>query len=180
MARTKNKKSLTLLQKITRRSFGALLMLFCGLVLLSCFFYHSSDNSLTAAGHGEIKNYLGFFGASAAEICLVWFGLALPVFLVAPLSWGYDIFRLRGFPHKYIRIFAFLSGTVFFAAFWGLLPQYFGVFQPGGNIGKFFARQFLTLFSNVYVYAYGKHILAAIFFISVSYTHLTLPTILRV
>lgn len=165
MARTKNKKSLTLLQKITRRSFGALLMLFCGLVLLSCFFYHSSDNSLTAAGHGEIKNYLGFFGASAAEICLVWFGLALPVFLVAPLSWGYDIFRLRGFPHKYIRIFAFLSGTVFFAAFLGLLPQYFGVFQPGGNIGKFFARQFLTLFSNVYVYAYGKHILAAIFFI---------------
>ena len=165
MARTKNKKSLTLLQKITRRSFGALLMLFCGLVLLSCFFYHSSDNSLTAAGHGEIKNYLGFFGASAAEICLVWFGLALPVFLVAPLSWGYDIFRLRGFPHKYIRIFAFLSGTVFFAAFLGLLPQYFGIFQPGGNIGKFFARQFLTLFSNVYVYAYGKHILAAIFFI---------------
>lgn len=120
MARTKNKKSLTLLQKITRRSFGALLMLFCGLVLLSCFFYHSSDNSLTAAGHGEIKNYLGFFGASAAEICLVWFGLALPVFLVAPLSWGYDIFRVARLSAQIHQNFClFERNRLFLPLFWG-------------------------------------------------------------
>ena len=165
MARTKNKKNLSLVQKITRRIFGSALMLFCGLVILSCFFYHSSDNSLTAAGYGKIQNYLGFFGASAAEICLVWFGLALPIFLIAPIAWGYDILRLRGFAHRYVRVFAFLSGTIFFAAFLGLLPQYFGSFQLGGNIGKFFARQFLSLLSTFYVYAYGKHILALIFLV---------------
>lgn len=138
MARTKNKKSLTLLQKITRRSFGALLMLFCGLVLLSCFFYHSSDNSLTAAGHGEIKNYLGFFGASAAEICLVWFGLALPVFLVAPLSWGYDIFRVARLSAQIHQNFCLFERNRLFCRFFGAAAAIFRRFPAGRQYREIF------------------------------------------
>ena len=164
MAKSK-KKNLTLLQKTLRSIIGCSLILFCVLVIISCFFYHTSDNSLNNTGTNEIKNYLGSFGAISAEFCLTWFGIALPIFLLTPISWGLDAIKLHGFPHKYARIFAFISGTIFFASFLSFLPQLFGNFKLGGNIGIFFAGQTNSLFNEFYTYAYGHWILATILFI---------------
>jgi len=164
MAKSK-KKNLTLLQKTLRSIIGVSLILFCVLVIISCFSYHTSDNSLNNTGTNEIKNYLGSFGAISAEFCLTWFGIALPVFLLTPISWGLDAIKLHGFPHKYTRIFAFISGTIFFASFLSFLPQLFGNFKLGGNIGMFFAGQTNSLFNEFYTYAYGHWILATILFI---------------
>ena len=164
MARSK-KKNLTLFQKTLRSTIGSALIIFCILIILSCFFYNSSDNTINNAGNGEIKNYLGTFGAISADICLTWFGIALPLFLLTPICWGINAIKLHGFPHKYIRIFAFFSGTIFFATFLGFLPQFFGTFKLGGNIGTFFAGRFNSLFNEFYTYAYGHWILTSILFI---------------
>lgn len=164
MAKSK-KKNLTLFQKIFRSAIGIGLILFCTLVIISCFFYHTSDNALNHAGTEGIKNYLGYFGAISAEFCLTWFGIALPLFLLTPINWGIDAIKLHGFPHKYSRIFAFLSGTIFFATFLSFLPQMFGNFKLGGNIGTFFAGQTNSLLNEFYTYGYGHWILATIFFI---------------
>ncbi len=164
MAKSK-KKNLTLFQKTLRSSIGCSLILFCILVIISCLFYNASDNSLNNTGTNEIKNYLGSFGAISAEFCLTWFGIALPIFLLTPISWGLDTIKLHGFPHKYTRVFAFLSGTIFFASFLSFLPQFFGNFKLGGNIGTFFAGHTNSLFNEFYTYAYGHWLLAATFFI---------------
>lgn len=161
----KKKKNLTLFQKTFRSIIGISLILFCTLVIISCFFYHPSDNALNHAGTAGVKNYLGYFGAVSSEFCLTWFGIALPLFLLTPISWGIDAIKLHGFPHKYSRIFAFLSGTIFFASFLSFLPQMLGGFKLGGNIGAFFAGQTNSLFNEFYTYGYGHWILAAIFFI---------------
>ncbi len=162
MARAKKK--LTLFQKIWRSTLGASLIIFCCLTILSCFFYNSADNSLNNAGSEDIRNYLGSFGAISAEICLTWFGIALPIFLLSPISWGIDAIKLHGFPHKYTRIFAFFSGVLFFASFLGFMPQILGNFKLGGNIGVFFAGRFNSLFNEFYTYAYGHWILAIVLF----------------
>ena len=164
MAKSK-KKNLTLFQKTLRSIIGTGLILFCALVIISCFFYHPSDNALNHAGTEGVKNYLGYFGAVSAEFCLTWFGIALPLFLLTPISWGIDAVKLHGFPHKYSRIFAFLSGTIFFASFLSFLPQMLGGFKLGGNIGTFFAGQTNSLFNEFYTYGYGHWILAIVFFI---------------
>lgn len=164
MAKNKKKKQKTILQKCLLRILGTAVMLGALLVIAGCLFYHPADSSLTVAGT-PVHNYLGFLGATIADFSLCWFGLALPLFMIAPMVWGYDTLRLREFIHPYIRLFAFLSGMVFFAAFLGLIPPFLGGFKLGGSIGIFFSRQLLTLLSNIYVYAYGKYLLAAALFI---------------
>ncbi len=162
MAKKKNKKKeKTLLAKIGWRCLGLVLMLLSVLMIVSAFFFNPDDVSFNTAS-AQVQNYLGQFGAKSADFTLSWFGWALPLFLLAPLVWGYHLLRLREIINPYSRIFAFVFGTLCFSVLLSLLPQSWGLGNIGGAIGIFFARHLLTLFNAIYVYAYGKYVFAAI------------------
>lgn len=166
MAKSKNrKKEKSFLTKTAWRLFGAVLILFCLAVVASIFSYDANDSSFNVANSGKINNYLGVFGAKSAGFSMSWFGLALPVFLIVPVIWGYNFLRMREFINIYSRLFAFVLGTVFFAAFLAFIPNYWGPLELGGVIGKFCARHLMSFINSLYPYAYGKYIAASVLFV---------------
>lgn len=157
MAKKKKQKEKTLLAKSWRRVLGLLLILVSAMLIISSFFYAISPNHVGA--------YLGVWSVQSADFSQSWLGLALPLFLIAPLIWGYNFIRLREFIHPYSRVFAFLFGTLSFSILLSLVPLSWGLGNIGGAIGIFFARHLLSLFNNVYVFAYGKYLFAFVLFI---------------
>ncbi len=166
MAKGKNKKKeKTFLTKLVWRLFGALLITLCLAVIASIFSFDEGDSSYNVASAGDVQNYLGVFGAASAGFTLSWFGVALPVFLIVPMMWGYNFLRLREFVNVYSRLFAFISGVLFFAAFLALLPSQWGAAKLGGIAGKFCASHLMSFINSLYTYAYSKQIVAGILFV---------------
>lgn len=98
---------------------GILLMLFPILVLAALIDYDANDpsfNKVTTA-NPEVQNFLGIFGSIAADIVLSTFGVALAVFLLVPIFWGYGLYRYKAFPEYKTRIFAWLVGILSFSCF---------------------------------------------------------------
>ncbi len=157
----KKKKEKSFLAKLSIRLLGALMMLFVVFLFVSVFFFNPADSSYNTASD-VVHNFFGSLGATSADFTLSWLGWALPVFLLAPLVWGYHLLRLREIINPYSRIFAFFFGTLCLSVLLSLVPQTLGLGKIGGNIGVFFARHLLTLFKQIYVYAYGTCIFAFI------------------
>ena len=155
----KKKKEKNFAAKLGIRIFGLAMLLLSAFMLASVFFFNLQDSFFNTAS-GEFSNYLGSFGDICADFCLSWFGFALPLFLIAPLVWGYHLLRLREVINPYSRVFAFFFGSVCFATVLSLVPQTWGLGEIGGNVGKFFSRYLLTIFNSIYVYAYGTLIFA--------------------
>ena len=160
MAKRK-KKEKSWLVRLGWRVFGAALMLWVLSLIGACLFYHMLDAGYNNATSRPAANLLGAYGAHSADVILTWWGVALPVFLIAPLIWGYGFLRLREMVRPYWRLTAFVVGTVFLAVTVSLVKPYAGDFKTGGNIGFFLSRQFMSLLSRVYVFGYGRYILAA-------------------
>ncbi len=163
MAKRKKEKSVWV--KTGRRLWGLVMLLWALSALAACLFYHPADAGYNAATSQPAANLLGLYGARTADIILTWLGLALPLFLTAPLIWGWVLLRGRDLIHPWWRVFAFLLGTGALAVMLGLVWPYCGDFKTGGNIGLFLSRQFMSLFNRIYVFAYGRYLLAAVFFV---------------
>lgn len=74
--------------------FALCLTALLGAVALST--WNISDPSLTFANGSETKNWLGFWGASFADIAMQFFGFASIALLLPPLVWG--LFRISHRP----------------------------------------------------------------------------------
>lgn len=159
----KRKKEKSAMAKTGWRTGGLILMLWVISLLVSCLSYNMHDAAYNIASSQPVSNVLGLFGAKSADFILVWFGLALPVFLIAPLVWGYNFIRLRELVHPYWRFIAFVLGTICLAVAISLVKPFWGEFKNGGNSGLFLSRQIMSLFNRFYIFAYGQYILAAIF-----------------
>ena len=116
---------------------GILLMLLPILVLAALIDYDAKDpsfNKVTTA-NPEVQNFLGIFGSTAADIVLSTFGVALAVFLLVPIFWGYGLYRYKAFPEYKTRIFAWLVGILSFSCFTNLtLIEYAGSLNLPHNI----------------------------------------------
>lgn len=163
MAKRKKEKSLP--AKLSVLGLGAAIIIFTLALFVSCISYHPADTGYNVANSRMIHNWLGSFGAVSAGWILGWFGLALPVFLIAPLVWGYEIVRYKTFIRPYGRIFAFVLGFFCLATFINLCFGDINGFKSGGDVGIFFSRQLLTLASRIYPFAYHRYILASLLFI---------------
>lgn len=162
MAKTK-KKQQKWYKKLLSRAFGAGLMLWTASLIVSCLFYDMFDAGFNNASSRPVVNLLGLYGAKSADLILTWWGVALPIFLIAPVIWGYGLLRLREMLSPYFRVFAFVLGTVVSATAIGLLVPHMGAFKPAGNIGLFLSRQFMTLANRLYSFGYWRYTLAVIF-----------------
>lgn len=160
MAKRKKQKSFGV--KLTWRIFGLGLLLWTASLIVSCLFYDMADPAYNIASSKQVHNLLGVYGAKSADVILTWFGVVLPIFLIAPLIWGYNFLRLREFIHAYWRIFAWFTGVAALSVAISLLKPFIDDFKPGGNVGLFLSRQIMSLFNRFYVFAYGKYILSAL------------------
>lgn len=162
MAKTK-KKQQKWWKKLLFRAFGAGLMLWAISLIISCLFYDVFDAGFNNASSRPVVNLLGLYGAKSADLILTWWGVALPIFLIAPVIWGYGFLRLREMLSPYFRVFAFGLGVVVSATAIGLVLPHVGAFKPAGNIGLFLSRQFMTLANRLYSFGYWRYALAAVF-----------------
>ncbi|MBQ8661944.1 MAG: DNA translocase FtsK 4TM domain-containing protein [Alphaproteobacteria bacterium] len=161
MAKRKKEKSFP--AKLGRHLFGLALIFWVLSLIAGCIFFNPSDAGYNLASSLPAKNLLGLYGAQNADLILTWFGIALPIFLIAPLIWGFGFVRLHEMVRPWWRLFAFGLGTVCLATTLSLLSSCCSAFRLGGNIGLFFSRNFLTLVRRIYIFDYAQYILAAIF-----------------
>ena len=113
----KRKKEKSLLAKLTVLMCGIGLIALAGFLLVSCLSYNAADSGYNVANSQKITNWFGFWGATSSAWIFGWFGLSLPIFLIAPFVWGYEIVRYKALIHAYGRIFAFVLGVFSFAPF---------------------------------------------------------------
>ena len=143
--------------------FVGLVFMFGALALLAaCLSFHSADAGYNVANSFKVQNILGVFGAVSADWILNWFGLALPLFLVAPLVWGYEIIRYRAFIRLYGRFFAVVVGVFSLAPLLALVWGEVDGFKFGGTVGVFFLRQLLGLADRLKDFAYNSYIVGSI------------------
>lgn len=162
MAKSK-KKQQKWWKKLLKRAFGVCLAAWVISLLVSCIGYHSFDASFNNATSRPVMNLLGLYGAKSADVILTWWGVALPVFLIAPLVWGIGLARLREMVHPIWRLVAFGLGTVFLSTTAALLVPNVRGFKTGGNIGRFLSDEFLTLWHRIYEFPYDRYCLALLF-----------------
>lgn len=161
----KRKKQKSLVAKFAVLGFGMAFICVGIAMLLACVSYNPYDSGYNNANSREISNWLGAFGAYNASWILGWFGLALPIFLVAPIIWGYEIVRYKMFMQSWGRITAFVCGSVFFAIFLNLCFGRVGIFDVGGDIGVFFSRNILTVMNKMINFAYNLYLLIFMCFV---------------
>ena len=170
----KRKKQKSLVAKFAVLGLGIALICIGIALIVACISYNPYDSGYNSANSREITNWLGAFGAYNASWILGWFGLALPVFLMAPLVWGYEIIRYKVFMQSWGRIIAFALGSVFLAICLNLCFGRIGIFDVGGDIGVFFSRNILTVINKMTTFAYNKYVLIfvcfVLAFISFNYT----------
>ena len=159
---TKRKKEKSMMAKIWCRLSGLALILWVVSLWAACAGYNAVDSAYDVASSQPVQNWLGIYGAKAANVILIWFGLSLPLFLAAPVVWGYSRLRLHDLVHPYWRVFAFLLGTVCLAVVLSLSCPFYGDFKTGGNVGLFLSRQFMTLTSRFYQFAYWRYVLIGV------------------
>ena len=164
MAKKAKKKEKSFLNKVLWRLFGAFIITFTLAAFVSLIGYDAMDASSNVATARQINNYLGSFGSKLADFIVTYWGISLAVFLVAPISWGYNCLRLREFLHPYTRIMAFFLGSLFLSIFLGLLPsEYFGQYKLGGSIGHLFASLSMNS-SNIFNFPFRREILLFVSF----------------
>ena len=135
----KRKKEKSILAKLTVFGVGVGLIVLAVFLLLSCVSYSAMDSGYNVANSQKITNLFGFYGAASSAWILGWFGLSLPVFLIAPFIWGYEIVRYKTLMHTYGRMSAFILGVLCFAPFINLCFGEINGFKTGGALGVFFS-----------------------------------------
>ncbi|MBE6454380.1 MAG: cell division protein FtsK [Alphaproteobacteria bacterium] len=161
----KRKKQKSLVAKFMVMGMGAGLIALTIALIVACASYNPYDSGYNISNSREITNWLGAFGAYQASWILGWFGLALPIFLVAPIVWGYEVIRYKVFMHLWGRVIAFVLGFTFFSICLNLCCGRMGSFDVGGDIGIFFSRNILTLMNKMVAFSYNKYLLIAITFV---------------
>jgi S-DNA-T family DNA segregation ATPase FtsK/SpoIIIE len=104
---------------------GAGLLLFLGglAALVALASYNAGDASLNNATGHAVSNWLGPFGATAADILLQSFGIAALAALAPPMVWGFRALMGQTLKHAMWRALAWPLGCVFLAAGLGILPR---------------------------------------------------------
>ena len=161
----KRKKQKSLVAKFAVLGLGIALICVGVALMLACISYNPYDSGYNSANSREITNWLGSFGAYNASWILSWFGLALPIFLIAFIVWGYEIIKYKVFMQSWGRVTAFVMGSVFLAICLNLCCGKVNVFDVGGDIGVFFSRNILTVMNKMINFAYNAYILIFICFV---------------
>ena len=114
--RTKSKENKTdaksICIKIIGILSGVLLIAFCISLVLSMVGYNPSDESFNVSNSEKISNFMGKFGSYSADFIVNSYGIAIYIFLIPILVWGYLLIKHQKILEVKIRIFAVLLGII--------------------------------------------------------------------
>ncbi len=109
-----------------------------GFLILSLLSFTISDPSLnTSTSSPDIQNWMGLYGAYAADMLLQTFGLASFIIGVTLCVWGYRIFCENDFSPLSLRILTLTLSTMFCAVGCVVIPSFGWLAQShgGGIVG---------------------------------------------
>lgn len=149
----------------------------CGLSLIAVAFvffvaiisYRQNDLSFNNIKDGTSQNWLGYFGASVADLSSG-FGIALPLFVIGFAVWGYQLLRYGKILLFKWRLLAFLTGIFSAMPLLSLLfkqreTYYIGEYPIVGKIGTYLLGLLGTLLNKVQLDNYSDIILMILLFI---------------
>ena len=111
-----------LLRILVYRGAGLLLIAAALAALIALITYNSADPSINSANGREVSNWMGPFGAVAADLLLQSFGFAAVCALAPLLVWGGRAMMGRSLKHAMWRAVAWPLSTVVVAAGLGIIP----------------------------------------------------------
>src|SRR5579871_1157420 len=118
------------------RGAGGLLFAASLAAILALLSYSANDASPDNATGAPVGNWLGPFGATAADLLLNNFGIAAITFLAPPMAWGACALFGKTLRYPIWRAFAWPLGTFFVASGLGIFPSpQFLPAHDGGWIG---------------------------------------------
>ena len=153
--KNRNKNKTTLYYRISRRIYGLMMIIAGWLLLAAVCFYSPADSSFNLAA-GDVHNFFGYTGASVATVVLTFSGLALPVFMLPVMVWGYKFCRLEESGFFFLRFVVWLASVVAAMVCFDFIP----CAEPfGGVIGEMIN---LRLFELLPDFAFRRQIVAGI------------------
>ena len=155
----KHKKGKSLIIKAAVMLGGAVLILAIIWLLVACMGYNRDDSGYNVASSRDVKNFLGAKGAVAADLILSWWGVALPIFLLPMMIWGYEIIRYKTVIKFWWRVAAWLVGLVCAAVLASLIVGKIDGFELGGNIGRLLAKEISSLAERNFNFPYNMYVL---------------------
>lgn len=128
---------------VCSKILGVVLIILPLLVFAAILDYDASDPSLNkvSTSNMPVNNFLGLFGAVAADAVLNSFGLGLIIFLLVPLFWGVGLLRYQEFPEYKTRIFAWFVGILSLSCFFDITcREYLGGLSSQYNLTGSWSR----------------------------------------
>ncbi len=114
---------------------GTALIVFCVCLVLGMAGYNPADESFNVSNSEKISNFMGRFGSYSADFIANSYGLAVFVFLIPVLVWGYLLIKHQKIIEFKIRLFALLLGIV---SLGGVLDRLFAApLEKVNLLGKF-------------------------------------------
>jgi len=111
-----------LMRILAMRGAGLLLLAAATAALLALVSYHSGDPSINNANGRDAANWMGPFGAVAADLLLQSFGFAAVCALAPLLAWGACALMAINLRHAMWRLVAWPLGALTAAAGLGVIP----------------------------------------------------------
>lgn len=99
-------------KKILTIILGLGLWLFSIALVLSIFGYNPTDESFNVSNSEKISNFMGRFGSYSADFIVNSFGMAVFVFLIPVMVWGFLLIKHHKILEFKIRLFAMFLGIV--------------------------------------------------------------------
>lgn len=102
----------SLMIKILGILTGIGLWVFAISLVLSMFGYNPSDESFNVSNSAQINNFMGRFGSYSADFIVNSFGLAIFIFLIPIMVWGFLLIKHQRILEFKIRLFALILGII--------------------------------------------------------------------
>lgn len=103
------KKKQTLWKRFLQRLSGALLTATGVFLIAGSLALHFYGAAVDVASDVKPLHPMIMQGLSAARSLYEFWGVLMPLFLIAPVLWGYDLLRLREVAHPVSRFFSWIS-----------------------------------------------------------------------
>ena len=135
--------------KISGILAGSGLIIFSICLVLGMIGYNPADESFNVSNSKEISNFMGRFGSYSADFIVNSFGLAIFIFLIPVVVWGYLLIKHQKILEFKIRLLAVFVGIVPLAGiFYQLFPNQLRELKLLGEFSHLLPEALMNLFKS--------------------------------
>ncbi len=127
--------------------FGLIIFSIC--LILSFLGYNPGDESFNVSNSQKINNFMGRFGSYSADFIVNSFGLAIFVFLIPCIVWGYLLIKNQKILEFKIRLLAIFTGIISLAGvFYQLCPTFLEKINLLGKFSHLLPEGLISIFKK--------------------------------